>query len=74
MTTFIIRELQNMNSHREGQAIEAKNLTAAKRAASRAQMFQGTVLKIESQGGAVLAVKEDGKWNDMAWLEMSIDG
>jgi len=64
MSTYIIREIPSARSHRDGQSIEAKNLSAAKRAASRNQMFRRTVLKIEAENGAVLSVKEDDKWTD----------
>ena len=59
---YIIKEVQNMGSERKGERIEAKDLAAAKRAASRAQMFQGSVMKIESEAGALLAHKEGGRW------------
>lgn len=64
MTTYIITELQNANSHRKGEAVEAKDLTAAKRKASSMQMFQGTVMEIAYENGAIVSVKEDGKWQD----------
>ena len=64
MTTYIITELQNANSYRKGETVEVKNLTAAKRKASRLQMFQGTVMEIAYQDGAVVSVKENGKWQD----------
>lgn len=65
MATFIIRELQNAQSSRKGETIEAADLAAAKRAASRKQMFKGTVMTIESERGARLAVKESGRWTDL---------
>lgn len=61
MATYIIKEVQDVNSEREGTQIEAKNLSAAKRSASRGQFYQGTVLKIESESGVLLAYKEAGK-------------
>lgn len=62
MATYIIKEVQDVNSEREGTQIEAKNLRAAKRAASRGQFYQGTVLKIENEIGILLAYKESGKF------------
>ncbi len=59
---YIIKEVQNVNSERKGERIEAKDLAAAKRAASRAQMFQGSVMKIENEAGMQLAYKENGRW------------
>jgi hypothetical protein len=64
METFIIRELENAQSHRDGEKIEAASLAAAKRAASRRQVFQGTVMTIESEHGVVLSVKDGRGWND----------
>ena len=43
---YIIVEKQCVNSHREGKTIEAKNLTEAKKRATREQVFQDTVLAI----------------------------
>lgn len=64
MSTYIIREVGDARSHRDGQSVEAKDLSAAKRVASRNQMFQRTVLKIEAENGTVLSVKENDKWTD----------
>ncbi len=64
MTAYIVTEKQNVNSVRAGEKIEAQTLSAAKRKAARLQMFQVTVLTIESQSGALLAVKKDGKWEN----------
>ena len=63
MTTYIITELQTQ-SHRKGEAVEAANLTAAKRKASGMQMFKGTVMEIATENGAVLSRKENGLWID----------
>jgi len=62
MAAYIITELQNAQSHRKGQAVEAETLAAAKRKASQLQMFQGTVMEIASENGAVISRKQDGKW------------
>lgn len=64
MTTFIITELQNAQSHRKGETVEAANLTAAKRKASSLQMFQGTVMEIATENGSVISRKESGRWID----------
>ena len=64
MTAYIITELQNAQSHRKGDAIEAANLTAAKRKASGMQMFKGTVLEIAAENGSVLSRKKEGRWID----------
>ena len=64
MTTFIIIEKQNNNSQRDGMTIEAKNLTAAKRAATKAQIFVGTVLTIENESGEIVSSKEGKSWSD----------
>ncbi len=62
MSTFIITEKQNVNDLRQGDAIDCQNLMEAKRKASRMQCFQGTVLTIEDENGALLAAKRNGKW------------
>lgn len=63
--TYIVRELQNADSFREGTEIKAADLTAPKRAASRGQMYQGTYLRIETCDGCLLATKESGgRWID----------
>ncbi len=64
MTTYIISELQNAQSSRKGETVEAANLTAAKRKASAQQMFKGTVMEIAHENGAVVSRKEDGRWID----------
>ncbi|OQA30019.1 MAG: hypothetical protein BWY57_03111 [Betaproteobacteria bacterium ADurb.Bin341] len=64
MTTYIIAELQNAQSSRKGETVQAANLTAAKRKASSLQMFQGTVMEIAAENGSVLSRKQDGKWID----------
>lgn len=60
---YVIKEVQNLNSDREGVSIRANSLSCAKRTASRNQGFHGTTLKIETENGALLAYKEpDQKW------------
>jgi hypothetical protein len=59
---FIITEKTDINATRAGSAIEAKDLRAAKAAASRAQLFQNTVITVANESGVVLAVKQNGKW------------
>ena len=61
---YIITELQNAQSHRKGEAVEAANLTAAKRKASRMQMFKGTVMQIAAENGSILSRKERCSWID----------
>ena len=62
MNAFVITEKTDLNATRDGQVIEAKDLRAAKIAASKLQMFQNTVLTISDADGRVMAVKENGKW------------
>ena len=64
MNTYTIIEAQNINSVREGTEIQAKDLTSAKRAASKAQCFQSTVLKIE-QNGCLVAYKDANGWTNV---------
>lgn len=65
MQTYIIKELQNKQSDCKGIQICAKTLRAAKIAATKAQMFKGTVMSVESDLGNVLAYREGGKWVDV---------
>ena len=65
MTTYIITELQNAQSGRKGETIEAADLTAAKRKASSLQMFKGTVMEIAAENGPVLSRREGGRWIDV---------
>lgn len=71
-TTYYFSEVGNPSSYRQAEKIEAENLTAAKRMASRRQVFLDTCLKIgwglDSNGfvNEVLAIKEPGKkWKDL---------
>ena len=63
MKTYTITEKQDINSYREPVEILAKNLTAAKRVASKNQAFFGTVLEITDSSG-VVSIKKHGKWED----------
>ncbi len=64
-TTYIIHELQNLNSVRTGTKFEG-TLRAAKAKATREQLWQGTVLKITTEDGITVAIKDrqTGKWYD----------
>lgn len=67
MTTYIIRELQNLGSVREGYSVECKSLAQAKRMATRSQVYRGTELRIEDQNRNVLSWKgqnSNGEWVD----------
>ena len=66
MNTYIITEKQCLNSFRTGERIEAPNLAYAKIAASKAQVFRGTVLTIETESGDEICYKENGKWVNFA--------
>lgn len=63
--TYIIHELQNLESVRKGE-IFTGTLRAAKAKATRDQIWQGTVLKITTENGLTVAVKDNqtGKWYD----------
>ena len=63
MKTYIIIEAQSNGSMRDSYTVEASRLTAAKRIASRKQMFQQTVLTISAVCGEVVATKENGVWH-----------
>lgn len=62
---YIISEVQNLFSEREGHEYEAESLSQAKRFASKIQCFCSTVLKIEDVSGNLIAYKQNGKWNDI---------
>ena len=64
MNTYTIIEAQNLNSVRDGVEIQAKDIKSAKRAATKAQCFYGTVLKIESNG-VLVAYKDDNGWTNV---------
>jgi hypothetical protein len=64
-TTYTIREMLNAQSFRgESGKITSKSLSGAKIKASKMQMFQGTVLIIENEDGARLAIKEGKAWTN----------
>lgn len=65
MTTFNIYELQNATSYGAPAKVEVKSLRGAKIIASNMQCFQRTHMKIESENGDVLAIKDDaGIWKN----------
>lgn len=65
MATYIIHELQNLESVRKG-AIYEGSLQGAKAKATREQVYQGTVLKITDEHGNAVAIKDQqsGQWYD----------
>lgn len=71
MEKYIVREVENVNSFRKGTEIEAKNLSEAKRKASKMQVFLGTVLVIEYLSGVHAAIKRSGKWEEPMLFEDS---
>lgn len=62
---FIVKEVENIASDRRGGKVQAKSLAAAKQRATRAQIFQRTVMVIESPAGNRLSVKEGKEWRDL---------
>lgn len=67
MATYIIHELQNLESIRKGEIFEGTLRAAkAKAKASREQVWQGTVLKITDEQGRTIATKDrqNGRWYD----------
>jgi hypothetical protein len=64
MTNYEITEKMNLDAGKSYMA-KAKNLTSAKRKASKNQEFSNTVLQICYPGeGVVISQKEDGIWTD----------
>ena len=61
--TYILHELQNLNSVRMG-AEYTGTLRGAKTKASRDQVYQGTVLKITDTQGRTVSVKTPDGWVD----------
>ena len=65
MKAFNMMEVTSVAATAKTQELNANTLRGAKIAASRLKMFKGTILKIVSQRGRILAVKEPGeKWLD----------
>ena len=62
MSAYVIKEVQGMNADRAATITVNGSLAAAKRCATKAQAFHGTVLKIESTSGVLIAYKQGGKW------------
>ena len=68
---FYVAEVQNVNSVRKAEEISARDLTEAKRKASRSQAFCGTVLVIGTEineDGFIkdpMVYKESGKWHNI---------
>lgn len=60
--TYIIKEVQNINSHREGTKIEVSSLSQAKLIASKSQCFCGTIMRIETESGVLVSYKDRGEW------------
>ena len=64
MAAYVIKEVSTLNADREPTCTVNGSLTSAKRAASRAQAFQGTVLRVEDTRGRLVSYKRDGVWTD----------
>jgi len=73
MNTYYITETQNGNSVRQAESITCKNISSAKRQATKAQYYFGTVLKIYASSGhngygeGLISTKHTGfanKWVD----------
>lgn len=55
---FSMMEVTSVAATAKTQELKAKTLRGAKISASKMQIFQGTTLKVFSQNGQILAVKE----------------
>ena len=68
---YYVAEVSALHSFAKAEKINAKNLTSAKRSASRYQMFLGTVIylgrAVDSNGFIIepVAVKKGNKWVDL---------
>lgn len=68
MTNYTLIEKQNSNSQRKGVEFEAKDLTQAKRKATKLQCFEGTFLELR-EGLNTVAVKESScKWVNQSYF------
>ena len=63
MEIYIIIETQNLTSMRKGRKIQVKNLTSAKRYATRNQKWN-TTIEIQNEDGKSLSVKYVDSWVD----------
>lgn len=67
---YYVAEVQNIGSRREAVAIEAADIAAAKRSASRQQAFDGTVLElgttVDGNGFLtdIICRKVNGEWQE----------
>lgn len=70
---WYVMEVTSLNCFRRATAFKAKNLTSAKRTASRKQAFYGTVLylgnSVDENGFVIdaVAIKENGHWFNVKW-------
>lgn len=72
MNKYIVTEKLTLNSHRNGQEIDAGSLAEAKRHAADDQMFQGTVMTVSDHYGNLLAYLENGQWTDIEHIVPTI--
>lgn len=63
---YYTNEKTHINSHRDHEGPAVKTLMGAKMAASKRQMFQGTVVSVETESGETVAYKEPG----CGWVEL----
>jgi len=61
---YYICELQNENSYRIPSSTHDGTLSDAKRKATREQVWQDTVLRIDYPDGTPASIKRGGKWQD----------
>ena len=63
MKTYLIREVQNLNSIRAGYTVNEPSLYEAQCHAIRNRTFQCTTLAIEDADSELLCYLEDGEWH-----------
>ena len=63
MKTYLIKEIQNVNSIRAGYAVNEPSLYEAQCYAIRNKFFHSTTLTIEDESGDLICYLEDGEWN-----------
>lgn len=63
---YVVFEKQNVNGTRDPSFKSESSLTSTKRRASKNQVWQGTVLVVESESGEVVSYKLSGeRWTDI---------
>lgn len=63
---YCVSEVSDANSTRAGSMFSASSVTQACSIAERKRVFRGTVLKLYSESGVLLAVKQGRCWESVS--------